>query len=311
MIWPGLRRTVAEQDTAAPALEFLIPFYGDEGYLRDAVKSVITQTDSEWTLTIVEDGDHGPGVGRWLRGLEDPRIRHLRNERTLGVAANFQRCLDASSRDYVTFLGSDDRLRSTYVETVRQGLLTTPTVTMVHPGVQVIDEAGRPATPLADRLKARLRPRPPRGNVLYGERLFASLMLGNWTYFPSIAWRRESLARVGFRQDLDVALDLVALAALVLDGASMLLMTDVVFEYRRHVGSVSSLAATSAGRFIEERRVMGELAAHARERGWHRGSRSARVRVSSRAHAVALLPAAIRSRSWSPAGKYIRHAFGS
>jgi len=310
MIWPGYRRTVAEQDASTPTLEFLIPFYGDEGYLRDAVMSVITQTDSEWFLTIVEDGDQGSNVGKWLRSLEDSRVRHLRNKRTLGVAANFQRCLDVSSHDYVTFLGCDDRLRSTYVETVRRGLLTAPTVTMVHPGVQVIDEEGRPASPLADRLKARLAPRPARGNVLSGERLLASLMLGNWTYFPSIAWRREPLDRIGFRQDLDVALDLVALASLVLDGATMLLLPDVVFEYRRHLGSVSSQAATSAGRFIEERRVMGELAARARECGWHRASRAAHFRFTSRAHAVALLPDAIRSRSWYPARKFVRHAFG-
>ena len=137
-----------------------------------------------------------------------------------------------------------------------------------------------------------------------------SLMRGNWTYFPSLAWRREALDPIGFRQDLDVALDLVALASLVLDGATMLLLPDVVFEYRRHLGSVSSQGATSAGRFIEERRVMGELAARARECGWHRASRAARFRFTSRAHAVALLPDAIRSRSWDPARKYVRHAFG-
>lgn len=300
--------TEPDQDNAS--LEILIPYYGDEGYLREAVTSVISQTDSAWTLTVVEDGDQGFGVGAWLASLGDPRVRHLLNERNLGLAANFQRCLEVSSQEYVTFLGCDDRLRPTYVETIRRGLLTAPTVSMVQPGVQVIDQEGDPASPLADRLKARLAPGRAEQGVLSGEQLYASLMLGNWTYFPSVAWHRESLQKVGFRQDLGVALDLVAMAALVLDGASLLLMSEVVFEYRRHLGSVSSLAATSAGRFDEERRVMGELADLARDRGWPRAARAARLRLTSRAHAATLLPKAIGSRNWDPARSYLRHAFG-
>ena len=292
-------------------IEFLIPHYGSEQYLHEAVDSVLHQTDPGWSLTVVEDGAPSTSpIEGWLRSLGDSRIHYVGNTSTLGVAGNFQRCLDLASGEFVAFLGCDDRLMPRYVEFVTRALSAHPAVSVVQPSVRIIDHRGDVSKPLADRLKHVLAPRTQEARILGGERLLLSLMRGNWTYFPSLMWRRETLNRIGFRQDLDVALDLVALASLVLDGGSMLLLPDFAFEYRRHVGSVSSLAATSAGRFSEERRVMGELAAQARERGWSRASRAARFRLTSRAHAVALLPDAIRSRNWDAVRKYIRHAFG-
>jgi glycosyltransferase involved in cell wall biosynthesis len=293
-------------------LELLIPHYGSEQLLREAVESVLHQTNPNWTLTVVEDGARtGSPIEGWLGSLDDARVRYESNHATLGVAGNFQRCLDLASGEFVTFLGCDDRLLPEYVDLVSNALSEHSNVSVVQPGVQIIDPRGELCSPLADRLKALVAPKVREPRVLDGERLLVSLMRGNWTYFPSMVWRRALLDRIGFRQDLDVALDLVALASLVLDDGSMLLLPDVAFEYRRHVGSASSLAAANADRFVEERRVLDELAARARARGWHRASRAARVRVTSRAHAAALLPEAMRTRSWDPARKFVRHALGS
>ena len=226
-------------------IEFLVPHYGSEPYLREAVDSVLHQTDPNWCLTVVEDGAPSTSpIESWLQSLNDSRVRYERNTSTLGVAGNFQRCLDLASGEFVTFLGCDDRLMPRYVECVSQALAAHPAVSVVQPSVRVIDLRGEVYKPVADRLKHWLAPHSHEPRSLAGERLLVSLMRGNWTYFPSLAWRREALDPIGFRQDLDVALDLVALASLVLDGATMLLLPDVVFEYRRHLGSVSSQAAT-------------------------------------------------------------------
>nr|AIA96014.1 CAZy families GT2 protein [uncultured Arthrobacter sp.] len=135
-------------------------------------------------------------------------------------------------------------------------------------------------------------------------------MRGNWTYFPSLAWRRDRLRDVGFRQDLRVAPDLVALATLVLAGDRMLVLDETVFEYRRHARSVSSMAASDAARFAEERMVHREIERLANGRGWHNAARAARVRLSSRLHAASLVPGTIRSRSWAAGRQEVIHAFG-
>jgi len=74
-------------------VDVLMPYYGDVSMMQDAVRSVIAQSDPNWRLTVVDDGN-ADGVPEWFAGLGDDRVRYLRNERNLGVTGNFNRCLD-------------------------------------------------------------------------------------------------------------------------------------------------------------------------------------------------------------------------
>jgi len=298
-------------DPAAAALQFQVPFYGDPALLRETVASVLAQTDPRWRMTIVEDGPRDDSVRNWLGGLDEPRIRYESNSKTLGVAGNFQRCLDLADSDYVVFLGCDDRLHPSYVSHVLAAIAEHPDVAIVQPGVRVIDGDGTAVRPLGDRLKARLNPAHAGPAVVEGEPLMTSLMRGNWTYFPSLVWRRERIATIGFRQDLQIALDLVALVTLVLNGERLLVTNHVVFEYRRHRASASSISAANADRFLEERRVYKEFEQRARSRHWLRAARAARLRLTSRLHALALVPRSIRCRAWTKSKAYLRHALFS
>lgn len=295
---------------SVPSIEFLLPYLGEEDLLREAVTSVLHQTDQRWSLTVVEDGPQGTAVGSWLRDLEDSRIRYLLNSHTLGVAANFQRCLMSATADHVAFLGCDDRLKPNYVTAMRHALAKYPQIAVIQPGVQVIDALGCPVTPPADRLKAFLTPSATSDQLLGGEPLLVSLMRGNWTYFPSLLWRRQRLRAVGFRQDLHTVLDLYALATLILNDEDILVIADSVFEYRRHSASASSLSAATTARFVEERSAFKEIEIQAQARGWRRAALASRMRVASRLHAALLLPTALRARNWSASGRYLKHSLG-
>lgn len=298
-------------ESRAATLQFLIPFYGDEDLLYQTVESVLQQSDPGWTMTIVEDGQLGSSVGAWVTRLGDERIQYEANKRRLGVAGNFQRCLDRGTADYVVFLGCDDRLDLSYVDHVRTAVAEYPDVAVIQPGVRVIDDAGAAVRPLGDRLKARLNPARTGPVILEGEPLMTSLMRGNWTYFPSLAWRRDLLAPIGFRADLRITLDLVALVTLVLNGERLLVTPDVVFEYRRHRASASSIAAATAERFVEEQQVYEEFERLARRRRWLRASTAARRRLTSRLHAAVLVPRSVRQGEWETCRAYLRHALGT
>jgi glycosyltransferase involved in cell wall biosynthesis len=302
---------VSARQSSEPSLQFVIPYYGDAGLLRQTVESVLQQRDPRWTLTIVEDGQLGTGVRNWVEHLDEDRVRYEVNERTLGVAGNFQRCLDLADDDYVVFLGSDDRLLPTYVGHVHAAIAEHADITILQPGVRVIDDLGVPIQPIGDRLKSWLNPTRNGPVVMQGEALMASLMRGNWAYFPSVVWRREALAAIGFRQDLQIVLDLVALVTLVLDGARLLVTDEVVFEYRRHRSSTSSVATVTSARFVEERRAYTEFDRMARDKGWRRAARASRRHVTSRMHAALLVPGAVRAGNWRICGAYLRHVFGS
>lgn len=294
--------------TPGPTIGLVVPYAGSLAYLREAVESVLRQTDPGWTLTVVEDGEQDPGARPWLEALEDPRVSYVRNERNLGVAGNFQRCLELAVNSHITFLGCDDRLLPDYVAVVRRALQEHDDVAIVQPGVQIIDSGGGPSAPLGDLVKRLIAPRGPQ--VLAGEGLLTSLMRGNWAYFPALCWRRETLVRQGFRQDLGVALDLEVLGRLVLSGESLLVLPGRQFEYRRHAASVSSAAAIRTDRFVEERLVMNELATGSAGLGWNRASRAARTRITSRLHAALLLPRAMSGRDRSTARALWCHLTG-
>ena len=111
---------------------------------------------------------------------------------------------------------------------------------------------------------------------------------------PRIRYQRnaENLGIVGnFQRCLDLALVL----DMVTDGSSLLLDPVVTFDYRRHDSSLSGAALSDGSRFEQDRRYFTGAAAQMRGIGWRRAEREARLRWTSRLHALTLLPDALRS----------------
>ena len=291
-------------------VEITMPFYGDPALFRLAVESVLAQTDQGWRLLIVDDQYPDPAPGEWVRSLDDPRITYTRNEANLGVSGNFRRCIELADGPFVTMMGCDDLLLPGYVERMHELFAQHPDAAYVQPGVRVIDDAGRPAMPLPDRVKLRYAPRLDGTARLTGEPLATSLVRGNWTYFPSICWRLDVLEEFGFDPALDVALDL-DLQLRIVDAGGVVVVDPVeTFASRRHGGSVSSWKATDGSRFDEERSVLHMAADRAVARGWRRTAGAARRRVSSRLSALVRLPDALRAGDRAGARSLLRHAFG-
>ena len=66
----------------------------------------------------------------------------------------------------------------------------------------------------------------------------------------------------------------------------------------------------SRKRFADERAYFAIAADQAARLGWRRAERAARARLTSRAHALTLLPGAVAGRRWSAVGVLARHALG-
>lgn len=87
----------------------------------------------------------------------------------------------------------------------------------------------------------------------------------------------------------------------------MLLVPDVCFSYRRHGSSASVAKALDGTRFRGERDYFRQAEAQVRALGWRRAERAARGHVTSRLHALTLLPRAIRSRRRDTVVALLRH----
>ena len=289
-----------------------IPFWGELDYLKTAVESVLAQTSPDWALTVVNDAHPDYSVDAYFETLTDPRIRYIRNEANCGITENFRRCVQMAVEPRVVVMGCDDFLLEGYVEAICKAHADYPDADLIQPGVAVVDEHGTVVKPLVDRVKQKLmRPRSDSPLLLGGDKLAANLMHGNWLYWPSLAFRREAIQSHDFRDGFPVIQDLALILDVLLDGGELLMVPEVVFAYRRHNSSASSLELLDGSRFAGERKFFEHARRLASAKRWPKTVKAARLHTTSRLHALVLLPGVLARRDARTARVILRHAFGS
>lgn len=290
----------------------MLPAFGDGALVRETVISILGQRDGRWRLAVIDDGvgtGEGDDLRSWLQDLGDERIRYLANPRRLGINRNFQRCADEAREDLVVVLGSDDRMLPHFVGTAIAVAQEFPDAAFVHAGAAIIGEDGSPVRPLVDRVKRIVAPSVRGRRVLGGEELAASLLRGNWMYFPSVVFRRSVLQRHGFRPGYDIVLDLDLYMRILLDGGAAVLLERPGLEYRRHVASLSSSGAGDGTRFTEELAYFSEVAPVMEDAGWPRAARAARMHWTSRLHAAVKVPGLLAAGNTRSARSMMHNAF--
>jgi glycosyltransferase involved in cell wall biosynthesis len=294
-------------------IDVMLPYYGDVAMMKAAVDSVLGQEDTDFVLTIVDDGYPDPSLPAYFQQLvdADQRVRYFRNEQNLGANGNYKKCLGLVQHDVVVVMGADDIMLPNYVGTVRKAF-QNPEVKIVQPGVEVIDENGAVYVPLGDKVKARLRRMAVGASseaIIEGEPLAESLITGDWLYFPSVAWRADAILKHDFREQYNVVQDIALAMDIIMDGGKMLVTDTVCFQYRRHRESDSSVRALDGRRFAEERAFFDECAQDFSKLGWNKAARAARRHLTSRLNAISLTPKVVSKRMWPGLGKLVRHAF--
>ena len=263
-------------------VDILLPYWGDSALAIRTIDSVRRQTVDQWRLLVFDDCYPDKTVHDYIGTLNDSRIVYRRHRTNLGITKNFNFALRHAEAKYCVMLGCDDKLRPKYLETA---LMQINDADFYQPGVSVINKDDLPIYPLVDRIKSFLR--PTRIGIHGGERLATSLCRGNWLYFPSIMWRTDWLKRYEFDEKYKVVEDVIVEISMVIDGAKLYLDNTVVFEYRRFADSVSSKEKGAQGsRFKEEAEAYTFLAEQLQKAGWKKASRTARLHMISRIHAL-------------------------
>ena len=97
------------ENNNAPLVSVIMPAYNAERFVEEAIRSVMSQTITDWELLVLDDGSKD-GTARIAADLaaQDPRIRFLPNEANMGVAKTRNRGFDLCRGQYVALLDSDD-----------------------------------------------------------------------------------------------------------------------------------------------------------------------------------------------------------
>lgn len=270
-------------------VDVMLPYYGDVDQMKLAARSVMGQENQDWRLIVIDDGYPDPEPERWFSEMTDPRVTYLKNEQNLGANGNYRKALTMVEAPYVVIMGADDIMLPNYLDVVVGAFAACPHASVVQPGVQVIDEKGIACTPLVDAVKKIYAPKTKERMELQGENMATSLVRADWAYFPSLAWRSETILRIGFTEGLDVVQDLALLLDIAAEGGSMVLDPTLAFLYRRHSASDSSVRALDGRRFDEERRFFESQAVRFKKLGWNRAARAASFHTTSRLNAATLV----------------------
>ena len=201
-------------------VDILFPFYGDVAMMKEAVRSVLRQSNPDWRLIVVDDGYPDDSIPGWFDSLEDSRVTYMRNKTNLGANGNYRKCLTFVENPLVQVMGADDVMLPNYVDWLVRAAERHPDAAIFQPGVFVIDEHGAPSHTLVERVKSFYMPSRRVPQVLRGEALAVSILRGDWLYFPSLAWRAETILGIGFREGYDVVQDMALVCDVAMQAAA-------------------------------------------------------------------------------------------
>lgn len=121
----------------------IMPAFNAEDYIETTIRSVQSQTLSDWELLVIDDGS-GDGTCQIVEKLakRDSRIRLYSNAENRGTAYSRNRGLDLSRGEYVALLDSDDVWRPRKLERELERA-EAESADLVYCAYAIVDELGR------------------------------------------------------------------------------------------------------------------------------------------------------------------------
>jgi len=216
-----------------PKVSVIIPSYNHARFVAEAVKSVLTQSESDLELIVVDDGSTD-GSLEILHTFEDGRM-HVIEQKNRGAHAAMNTGLESSGGEFIAILNSDDLYHHQRLERLVALLEKDSAVSLAGSYIEVIDTDGRQLG--LKRGYKSLEPwllEAPERSFRAGEDLKAALLTENfWATTSNCVFARTWYEKVGgfrplrFAHDWDFSLRMAKEGRLILHPAALL-------QYRIH-----------------------------------------------------------------------------
>jgi glycosyltransferase involved in cell wall biosynthesis len=92
---------------AKPIVTVLMPVYNAGSFLNEAMDSILNQTFKNFEFLIIDDCSKDNSV-ELIEGYKDERIRLIKNERNMGVAATLNKGIQLASCELIARMDADD-----------------------------------------------------------------------------------------------------------------------------------------------------------------------------------------------------------
>ncbi len=90
-----------------PHLSVIMPAYNAQLYIREAIKSILDQTYTDYEFLIINDGSTDE-TEKIVLSFNDPRIRYFKNNTNLGLSPTLNRGLAEAKGTYIARMDADD-----------------------------------------------------------------------------------------------------------------------------------------------------------------------------------------------------------
>lgn len=185
---------------AIPQISVCIPAYNNEAYILDTINAVLAQTFTDFELVVIDDCSKD-GTAAVVEAVTDPRVRLVRNEKNLGMAGNWNRCIEEAKAPLVKVLCADDILYPDSLKLEAQALLDNPDINLVSSDTALINMKGEQV--------GSFKRWPVNGHMSGKKLARISLLFNNFFGAPcNNMFRRETaLAVGGFDKNFPYILD--------------------------------------------------------------------------------------------------------
>jgi GT2 family glycosyltransferase len=213
---------------AVPSVSVIVPCYNLGQYLDEALGSVLGQTYQDFEILVVDDGSTDPHTQALLAGYAAPKTRVIRAPHRGLAAARNAGIAEASGR-YLCALDADDRLRPTFLERTVHVLDRDDSLTFCSSWLRTFGDEQWDWTPRHCDLPTLLW----ENTVLTAALVRRAAVLDCGGYDAGMPEQGD--------EDWDLWLRLVAA------GHRGTILPDVLFDYRRRQGSMSTVCWYGTG----------------------------------------------------------------
>ncbi|MEQ8998305.1 MAG: glycosyltransferase [Coleofasciculus sp. B1-GNL1-01] len=123
-----------------PIISVILPVYNGEKTIKETVRSVLSQTFSEFELIIINDGSADSTVDI-VSSIEDERIQVF-SYPNAGQPASRNRGIAKAQGDYIAFIDADDLWTADKLEAQYKALQDNPQAALAYSWTDWIDESG-------------------------------------------------------------------------------------------------------------------------------------------------------------------------
>jgi GT2 family glycosyltransferase len=129
-----------------PLLTVAIPTYNGARFVAEAVRSILSQEHACFDLTIHDDRSDDNTIAL-VRSLARDKARVEINSERLGLAGNWNRCVEASRTPFVAVFHQDDVMLPGHLQGHEAAIRADPDLGYVCGASKVIDENGGEVSP--------------------------------------------------------------------------------------------------------------------------------------------------------------------